>query len=122
MTTLVSLYSEFTNLFQLTSNSDEDNLVFKIISKFSVGLCVLATLILAADSYAGDAIHCAHVFNKMELVEQFCWVHGTKHIDPQHIKSINEAYRLQPQNSPICEANIVSSFNSFGSIISRIKL
>ena len=107
MTTLASLYSEFKNLFQLTSNSDEDNLVFKIVSKFSVGLCVLATLILAADSYAGDAIHCAHVFNKMELVEQFCWVHGTKHIDAQHVKNINEAYKLQPQNSPICEANIV---------------
>ena len=108
-----SMWGDLKGQFKLKSESDEDNKLFKLVTKISVGLCILATIILAADSYAGDAIHCDVNGADQKLVEDFCWIHGTSHIDEDFKKKMDEwfAGKNGKEPSPICQAQKVSICN-----------
>jgi hypothetical protein len=58
---------------------NEDNAVFKLFSKVSVGLCLLASVIVAATQFWGDPIHCDHTGFDVDsdTFEAHCWVHGS---------------------------------------------
>ena len=55
--------------------------VFKLVSKISVGICIACAAIVASNTYIGDPIHC----NKDDSIDQkmfeaHCWIHGTERI------------------------------------------
>ena len=58
MSSLWEMVNDLKGQFKLKSEVNEDNSAFKLVSKISVGYCILATLLLAANTYVGDPIEC----------------------------------------------------------------
>ena len=56
---------------------DIDNWTFKIYSRLTVGIFMMAAAASAATSYGGDAIKC---YSGGSYDESYCWLHGTSHL------------------------------------------
>lgn len=60
---------------------NRDNLVFKLFTQLSVGLCLLATVLVGASQYFGQPIICSHQTEiNGDLIEAYCWIHGSRHV------------------------------------------
>ena len=62
---------------------DSSNTVFKLFAKASVGLCLLASILVASAEYLGKPITCEHGTSKMldtaaGAFTAYCWIHGGK--------------------------------------------
>ena len=72
------LLADSLGYFQI-DNLDVDNWTFKLFSKFSVGLFMVASAVSVATSYFGDPIKCLGISNK-GYRDTYCWLHGSYHI------------------------------------------
>jgi len=87
---------------------DSSNTVFKLFSKVTVGLCVIASILVASSEYIGSPITCLPSTDRIpaDVFNAFCWIHGGRKIN----KTFENIYK--------CHANqekIVSFTNtSFG--------
>ena len=50
------LIHNFTHYFTLNTKPNEDNYVFKIVSKVTVGILILSACVVAATQYIGNVI------------------------------------------------------------------
>ena len=57
------------------NNTDIDNWSFKLYTKISAALCMIAALICVSTEYFGKPIDCLDI--EHGYVTQFCWLHGT---------------------------------------------
>ena len=62
---------------------DSSNTVFKLFTKVSVGLCLLASILVASAEYLGKPITCEHGAGKtldtpLGIFTAYCWIHGGK--------------------------------------------
>ena len=62
---------------------DSSNTVFKLFAKASVGLCLLASILVASAEYLGKPITCEHRSGKLVdtpagIYTAYCWIHGGK--------------------------------------------
>ena len=93
---------------------DSSNTVFKLFSKITVGLCVIASILVATSEYLGSPINCQTSSGKIvgDVYDAYCWIHGGKKISH---KSDSKAYELfkcsHPDNVP--ELNNAVRNNSF---------
>ena len=77
--------TNFRNQLTFKGKINEDNYVFKLVSKISVGICIACAAIVASNTYIGDPIHC----NKDDSIDQkmfeaHCWIHGTFHLPDEY--------------------------------------
>ena len=61
---------------------DIDNWTFKIYSRVTVGIFMMAAAASTATSYGGDAIKC---YSGGSYDESYCWLHGTSHLPPSKL-------------------------------------
>ena len=73
---------------------DIDNWAFKLFSKVSVGLFILASVTSIASSYWGKPIEC-HGLNNKAYELAYCWIHGSYHLT-------NRELELQVNNGQRC--------------------
>ena len=61
---------------------DSSNTVFKLFSKVTVGLCVIASILVASSEYLGNPIICQNSAGQIAdgVFNAFCWIHGGKKI------------------------------------------
>ena len=61
---------------------DSSNIVFKLFSKVTVGLCVIASILVASSEYLGSPITCQTSNGKVDdgVYNAYCWIHGGKKI------------------------------------------
>ena len=52
------LIHNFTHYFTLNTKPNEDNYVFKIVSKVTVGILILSACVVAATQYIGNFLQC----------------------------------------------------------------
>ena len=79
---------------------DPSNTVFKLFSKVTVGLCVIASILVASSEYLGSPITCQTSNGKVDdgVYNAYCWIHGGKKIidnpDKNIFKSTSNQYQL----------------------------
>ena len=104
---LINAANEVKSQFSI-KEVDSSNTVFKLFSKVTVGLCVIASILVATSEYLGSPIQCQNSAGKVndDVYNAYCWIHGGKKIN----KTFEDIYK--------CHANqekIVSFTNtSFG--------
>ena len=90
---MADLFSEFKKYFTL-NNVDIDNWTFKLFSKASVAIFLLASAACMATTYFGDAIDCTEdsggKFDK--FAHAYCWAHGTFHVTKKSSKLAKALY------------------------------
>ena len=75
---------------------DSSNTVFKLFAKASVGLCLLASILVVSAEYLGKPITCEHGSGKLldtptGIYTAYCWIHGGKKLtDPRKGYGISE--------------------------------
>ena len=80
-----AIIDTFKGQFKFKGKVNEDNYVFKLISKISVGICILCAAIVASTQYIGDPIHCNDDGNvDKDMFEAHCWIHGTFHLPNEY--------------------------------------
>jgi hypothetical protein len=78
-----------------TKEVNSTNTTFKLISKITFGLCILASILVAGTEFFGKPITCdaGSASVNQDLMHDYCWIHGTKHI-PEKNKDISDcAYK-----------------------------
>merc|ERR1712018_770599 len=86
--------------FFKTDEVDRDNTVFKLFSRASFALCLVAAILVAATNYIGDPIKCIQSGDiPQDVIEEYCWIHGTTKI-PDDYKNLyeNGCYQEQKRN------------------------
>ena len=80
---LISAASEVKSQFSILKEVDSSNTVFKLFSKVTVGLCVIASILVASSEYIGNPITCQPSNEKItgDVFNAFCWIHGGKKIN-----------------------------------------
>ena len=66
---------------------DSSNTVFKLFSKVTVGLCVIASILVASSEYLGSPITCLPTDSSKipgNVFNAYCWIHGGKKIDKKY--------------------------------------
>ena len=80
---------------------DSSNTVFKLFSKVTVGLCVIASILVASSEYLGSPITCQTSKGKVDdgVYNAYCWIHGGKKIidNPDNDKNIFKCTSNQHQ-------------------------
>ena len=80
---------------------DSSNTVFKLFAKASVGLCLLASILVASAEYLGKPITCEHGSGKVSdlptgIYTAYCWIHGGKKLTEHGIPEKRaETYKCQ---------------------------
>ena len=76
---------------------DSSNTVFKLFSKVTVGLCVIASILVASSEYLGNPIICQGSAGQIAdgVFNAFCWIHGGKKIN-ENAKNIYKCASNQP--------------------------
>jgi len=75
--------------------TESTNTTFKLFSKISFFLCISASILVGGTEFFGKPITCDAGSASMneDLIHDYCWIHGTKHI-PEKNKDISDcAYR-----------------------------
>jgi len=79
---LINAASNVKKQFTLNQEVDSSNSVFKLFSKVTVGICIIASILVASNEYLGKPITCqtsaGHVGD--DVYEAFCWIHGGRKI------------------------------------------
>ena len=86
---------------------DLSNTVFKLFSKVTVGLCVIASILVASSEYLGSPITCLPTDSSKipgNVFNAYCWIHGGKKID----KKYDDIYKC---HAP--QVDIVSFTNTY---------
>ena len=83
---------------------DSSNTVFKLFSKVTVGLCVIASILVASSEYLGSPITCQTSVGQVgdDVFNAFCWIHGGKKI-PKTLQAVFKCHSNQN--------NIVSTYH-----------
>jgi len=71
---MFEVFDKFTKYFTWDT-TDLDNWVWKLYSKASVALCMLAAALCICSTYFGNPMDCYK--NEDKFVTQYCWVHGS---------------------------------------------
>jgi hypothetical protein len=71
---MFEVFDKFTKYFTWDT-TDLDNWVWKLYSKASVALCMLAAALCICSTYFGNPMDCHK--NEDKFVTQYCWVHGS---------------------------------------------
>ena len=109
---LFGLWPQLRDQLKLTSEVNTDNAAFKLVSKVSVGICLLATCLVSLDTLVGTTIECMVAESSgtdggpENLVNQYCWVHGTKYIPEYKWKDMVKTLNISRYN-PFCNINSV---------------
>ena len=63
-----------------------ENDVFRTMTKGSVMICLVGSVLCAATQYFGDPIVCdfGQADVNGDLAKQHCWIHGSNWIDPRY--------------------------------------
>ena len=93
---------------------DSSNTVFKLFAKASVGLCLLASILVASAEYLGKPITCEHGSGKIldtptGIFTAYCWIHGGKKLT-QHGISEGKADQFKCK----IDKNTVSTYSQKG--------
>jgi len=75
---------------------DLDNWVWKLYSKASVALCMLAAALCICSAYFGNPIDCYGTDDK--FITQYCWVHGSYHFAIEQKALVQEIHDRTGQN------------------------
>ena len=77
---------------------DSCNTVFKLFSKVTVGLCAVASILVASSEYLGSPISCQTSNGKIDdgVYNAYCWIHGGKKI-PEISSDIFKCHSNQPE-------------------------
>ena len=75
---------------------DLDNWVWKLYSKASVALCMLAAALCICSAYFGNPIDCFGTEDK--FITQYCWVHGSYHFAIEQKAFVQEIHDRIGQN------------------------
>jgi hypothetical protein len=77
---LIGAASEVKSQFSILKEVDSSNTVFKLFSKVTVGLCVIASILVASSEYLGSPITCQTTDGKIGdgVYNAYCWIHGGK--------------------------------------------
>ena len=72
---------------------DSSNTVFKLFAKASVGLCLLASILVASAEYLGKPITCEHATGTISdtaagTFTAYCWIHGGKKLTKHGFSSV----------------------------------
>jgi len=80
---LIGAASEVKSQFSILKEVDSSNTVFKLFSKVTVGLCVIASILVASSEYLGSPITCQTTDGKIGdgVYNAYCWIHGGKKIN-----------------------------------------
>ena len=75
---------------------DSSNTVFKLFSKVTVGLCVIASILVASSEYLGKPIICQTSAGQVagDIFNAFCWIHGGKKI-PEKLADVFKCHSYQ---------------------------
>ena len=65
------LIHNFTHYFTLNTKPNEDNYVFKIVSKVTVGILILSACVVAATQYIGNNSQCENLKNYFYVKSNF---------------------------------------------------
>jgi len=81
---MFDVFEKFTQYFTW-DKTDLDNWVWKLYSKASVAICMLAAALCICSTYFGSPIDCYGVEDP--FITQYCWVHGSYHfaLSQQHL-------------------------------------
>ena len=82
------------------SKTNIDNVPFKMYSRVTVGIFMVASAVPVAKDYWGDPISCRE---EPDISEPFCWTHGAYHIDDPDIAasySGGNCFRRSSQEDP----------------------
>ena len=79
---LIGAASQVKSQFSILKEVDSSNTVFKLFSKVTVGLCVIASILVASSEYLGKPIICQTSAGQVagDIFNAFCWIHGGKKI------------------------------------------
>jgi len=93
---LISAADGVKNQFSI-KEVDSSNTVFKLFTKVTVGLCVVASILVASSEYLGSPITCQTSNGKIDdgVYNAYCWIHGGKKI-PETSKNIYKCFSNQP--------------------------
>jgi len=82
---------------------DSSNTVFKLFSKVTVGLCVIASILVASSEYLGSPITCQTSNGQVGdgVFNAFCWIHGGKKIP----KTLVDVFKCHSNQHNISETN-----------------
>jgi len=82
---------------------DSSNTVFKLFSKVTVGLCVIASILVASSEYLGNPIICQNSAGQVAdgVFNAFCWIHGGKKIP----KTLVDVFKCHSNQHNISETN-----------------
>ena len=109
---LIGLWPKLRDQLKLTTEVNTDNAAFKLVSKVSVGICLLATVLVSLDTLVGTTIECMVGDTKgtagqpVDVVNQYCWVHGTKYIPESTWERMVKNLNISRYN-PFCNINSV---------------
>ena len=110
---LFSVWPTLQEHFQLTSEVNVESVGFKLVSKVSVGLCLLATILISIDTLVGTEIECVKGNSEGDkapenAVNQYCWIHGTKYITEETWDKMAEKQGLNVSGyNPFCNIHSV---------------
>ena len=109
---LISAASEVKSQFSILKEVDSSNTVFKLFSKVTVGLCVIASILVATSEYLGSPIQCQNSAGKVndDVYNAYCWIHGGKKIS-------GEASKLWKCYHPSNEPKTVSFTKTYRSLL-----
>merc|ERR1711971_954241 len=90
-----------------TKEVNSTNTTFKLIYKVTFGLCITASILVAGTEFFGKPITCDAGSAKLnqDLMHDYCWIHGTKHI-PEKNKDISDcAYKKGADENKLATIN-----------------
>ena len=92
---MFAVIEEFTKYFKFDA-IDLDNWVWKLYSKASVALCMVAAALCICTTYFGKPIDCYAVEDP--FVTQYCWVHGSYHFAIEQRKLVDHIHERIGRN------------------------
>ena len=93
---LISAASEVKSQFSILKEVDSSNTVFKLFSKVTVGLCVIASILVATSEYLGSPITCQTGAGQVAdgVFNAYCWIHGGKKL-PKKLAEVFKCHSNQ---------------------------
>jgi hypothetical protein len=90
------LAEKFYNTLFKTKDVNADNGIFKLFSRGSVALCLLGSLLCAANQYFGDPILCHFPDTKLsnDFTKLHCWLHGSNLVPKKYREDFDCRVRM----------------------------
>ena len=115
------VFKENILFLDLGEEVNTDYALFKLVTRVSVGICVVASVIVSLDTTIGTAIDCVDDVGKEanNAINEYCWIHGTKYLpewqwremlEQLHVKHGGAAgHETHLADNPFCNINSVST-------------